>query len=177
MKKKENLPLYPGKGYNPNQNTFILMWNPAISSITIHNHIDCIPYMDRVDFNWSGYEWQKASINDRFYMVRVGEGNTGIVMSGIFTSSPYSERDWNRIRKSKEIYYMDMAVNYMVNPEVMPIITTGELQDAIPDFEWTRGHSGSLLTEDQSQRLEVLFAKHLAEVRENADGENLNISE
>lgn len=55
----------------------------------------------------------------------------------------------------------------------MPIISTEQLQKAIPDFEWRRGHSGTLLTEDQAQRLEKLFAEYLPTVADKADGENL----
>ena len=165
----------PGSGYDPNQQTFILMWNPAISSITIHNHIDSIAQFDEYDFNWSIYEWGKAHLGDRFFMVRVGEGKTGIVMSGIFTSEPYTDRDWNRVRKNKEVYYIDMQPNFIVNPETMPIVTTAQLQEAIPDFEWTRGHSGTLLTGKQSKQLENLFANYISEMRDKTDEENLII--
>ena len=166
---------YPGGGYNPNQQTFILMWNPAISSITIHNHIDSIAHIDNWKLNWSVYEWEKAHKGDRFFMVRVGDGNTGIVMSGVFISEPYTSRDWNRVRKTKEIHYMDMQPNFIVNPETMPIITTAQLQEAIPDFEWSKGHSGTLLTEHQAQKLEELFADYLSKVSDQEDGENLSI--
>ena len=166
---------YPGGGYNPNQQTFILMWNPAISSITIHNHIDSIAHIDDWYFNWSVYEWEKAHEGDRFYMVRVGYGNTGIVMSGIFISEPYTDQDWNRIRKTKEIHYINMQPNLIVNPETMPIITTAQLQEAIPDFEWSKGHSGILLSEHQSRKLEELFVEYLASVSCREDEENLVI--
>ena len=83
------IPNFPGSGYNPDQQTFILMWNPAISSATMEYHQYCIENFDNESFNWSVYEWEKAHEGDRFYLVRVGEGKTGIVMSGIFTSEPY----------------------------------------------------------------------------------------
>ena len=165
---------YPGQGYTPDQKTFILMWNPAISSVTIHNHIDSIQMINEEGFNWSVYEWEKAHEGDRFFMVRVGDGNTGIVMSGVFTSEPYTDKDWNRIRQSREIYYMDMQPNFIVNPETMPIITTAQLQEAIPDFEWTKGHSGTLLNEEQAQKLEKLFAEYLNTIAEKEDGVNLS---
>jgi hypothetical protein len=151
------------------------MWNPAISSITIHNHIDSIAHIDDWEFNWSVYEWEKAHEGDRFYLVRVGEGKTGIVMSGVFTSEPYTDRDWNRLRQSRQIYYMDMHPNFIVNPETMPIITTAQLQEAIPDFEWSKGHSGKLLTDEQAEQLEQLFKDYLATVKGMVDEENLVI--
>ena len=168
---------YSGGGYNPNQQTFILMWNPAISSYTIHNHIDSIAHIDDWKFNWSVYEWEKAHKGDRFFMVRVGDGNTGIVMSGIFISEPYTSRDWNRIRKTKEIHYMNMQPNFIVNPETMPTITTEQLQEAIPDFEWRRGHSGVLVAEHQARKLEALFSDYLSSVSDRVDEENLAIKQ
>ena len=172
---KEQMYPYPGEGYYPNQQTFILMWNPAYSSVTMDYHLYCIENFDEEPFDWSVYEWEKAHEGDRFYLVRVGEGKTGIVMSGVFTSEPYVGDDWNKSRGSKQIHYMDMQPNFIINPETMPIITTEQLQKAIPDFERRRGHSGTLLTEDQAQRLEKLFAEYLPTVIDKADGKNLAV--
>lgn len=166
---------YPGEGYYPHQQTFILMWNPAYSSVTMDYHLYCIEHFDDEPFDWSVYEWEKAHEGDRFYLVRVGEGKTGIVMSGVFTSEPYVGDDWNKSRGSKQIHYMDMHPNFIINPETMPIITTEQLQKAIPDFEWRRGHSGTLLTEDQAQKLEKLFAEYLPTVTDKVDEKNLVI--
>ena len=170
-------PMYmnPGDGYNPNQQTFILMWNPAYSSVTMDYHMYCIEHFDDEPFDWSVYEWEKAHKGDRFYLVRVGEGKTGIVMSGIFISEPYVAADWNKSRGSKQIHYMDMQPNFIVNPEAMPIVTTAQLMDAIPDFEWRKGHSGTLLTDEQAQKLEKLFAEYLLMVRDEVDGKNLEM--
>lgn len=170
-------PMYqnPGEGYNPNQNTFVLMWNPAFSSVTMDYHLYCIKHFDEEPFDWSVYEWEKAHTGDRFYLVRVGEGKTGIVMSGVFTSEPYVADDWNKNRGSKQIHYMDMRPNFIVNPEAMPIVTTAQLMDAIPDFEWRKRHSGTQLSDAQARKLEVLFAQYLHSVKDKVDGEELVI--
>ena len=96
-------------------------------------------------------------------------------MSGVFTSEPFVGDDWNKSRGSKQIHYMDMQPNFIINPETMPIITTEQLQKAIPDFEWRRGHSGTLLTVEQAQKLEKLFAEYLPTVIDKMDGKNLDI--
>ena len=166
----------PGEGYNPDQKTFILMWNPAFSSVTMDDYLYCIENFDEVTFNWSVYEWEKAHDGDRFYLVRVGEGKTGIVMSGVFTSEPYVADDWNRSRGSKQIHYMDMRPNFIVNPETMLIIMTAQLNETIPDFEWSKGHSGMLLTEAQARKLEEVFAEYLNSMKDKVDGENLVIA-
>lgn len=57
----------------------------------------------------------------------------------------------------------------------MPIISTEQLQKAIPDFEWSKGHSGTLLTEAQARKLEEIFAQYLLSVKDRENGENLSI--
>lgn len=166
---------YPGNGYNEEQQTFILMWNPAFSN-SMENHIESIGHIDDYSFNWSVYEWEKAKMGDRFYMIRVGEGNTGVVMSGIFTSQPYASQDWNPNRNSRKIYYMDMKPNFIVNPETQAIITTEQLQDAIPDFEWRKGHSGQLLSAEQAKKLEKLFADYIQKMLDVDDETNVAIT-
>ncbi len=166
---------YPGNGYNDEQQTFILKWNPAISSISMQDHVDGIQMIHTGYFNWSVYEWERAKMGDRFYMIRVGEGNTGVVMSGIFTSQPYASQDWNPNRNSRKIYYMDMKPNFIVNPEVQAIITTEQLQDAIPDFEWRKGHSGQLLNSEQAKKLEKLFADYIQKMLDVDDETNAAI--
>ena len=166
---------YPGNGYNDKQQTFILMWNPAFSN-SMENHIESINHIHDYSFNWSVYEWEKAKMGDRFYMVRVGEGNTGIVMSGIFISQPYADGDWNPKRNSRIIYYVDMKPNFMVNPEAQTIITTEQLQGTIPDFEWRKGHSGQLLTQEQAQKLESLFSKYIQKMLDVNDKTNVAIT-
>lgn len=175
--RKQTKSIKPGNGFDPDQQTFILMWNPAISSVTMEYHLYCIRNFDTEPFDWSVYEWEKAHEGDRFFLVRVGEGRTGIVMSGIFTSAPYVSGDWNRPRGSRQIHYMDMQPNFIVNPENMPIITTAQLQEAVPDFDWSKGHSGKLLTAAQAEKLEQLFSKYLKSVRDKMDNENLVIAD
>ena len=140
-------------------NTFILRWNPAISSYT----------MDRLNsdmedwakgwweegFDWSVHEWQKARKGDRFFMVRVGEGNTGIFTAGRFTSDPYPGSDWSG--KGREVYYMRMEFEAVFHPDRSDIITQKELERELPHLDWQRGHSGELLNKEDAVRLELLW--------------------
>lgn len=163
---------YPGNGYDEKQKTYVLMWNPAISSVTMNDHNESIPNLMTENFNWSVYEYQEAKKGDRFVMVRCGEGKTGIVMSGIFDSNPYQGRDWSG--RGRTVFYMDMEPNFIANPEKADIITTNELKQAIPTFDWSGGHSGRLLTEEQAKQLEALLAKYLKKFANNVDGETVN---
>ena len=165
-------PTNPGEGYDEKQNTFILMWNPAISSMTLERHNRSVEHMLMECFNWSVWEHEKAKCGDRFFLVRVGEGNTGVVMSGVFDSNPYEDEDWSG--KGRQTFYMDMIPNVILNPETAPMITTKELQDAIPSFDWSGGHSGRLLTEDEARKMETLWQQFIEGHKDQIDGVNMN---
>ncbi|MBO4380360.1 MAG: hypothetical protein J5784_05090 [Muribaculaceae bacterium] len=162
----------PGKGYDDKQKTYVLMWNPAISSITMEDHNENIPNIMLCYFNWSVYEYQEAKKGDRFVMVRCGEGKTGIVMSGIFDSNPYQAGDWSG--KGRTVFYMDLKPNFIANPEKADIITTDELAKVIPTFNWSGGHSGRLLNEEQAKQLDSLLGKYLVDISDKIDGTTIN---
>ena len=51
--------------------TFILFWNPAISSYKLDEYRRFLAERPHsYDFNWSIWEYEKAREGDRFYMVR-----------------------------------------------------------------------------------------------------------
>ena len=135
-------------------NTFILFWNPAISSYTMEQMQNDLANWSHVK-NWSVWRHRDAHKGDRFFMVRCGEGNTGICMSGHFDSEPYRGGDWSG--KRRVVYYMDLQVDTIINSEILPILTTEVLQKQIPSFDWTGGHSGRLLAEKKAEKLEKIW--------------------
>lgn len=165
-------PTFPGTGYDEKQRTFILMWNPEISSVKLEDYNSSIPEMMCEHYNWSVWEHDKARKGDRFFLVRCGNGNTGIVLSGIFDSNPYQSGDWSG--KGRKVFYMDMTPNYIADPEKAKIVTTKELQNAIPTFEWGGGRSGRMLTEEQAKALEVIWHKYLMEIEDKIDEKVIN---
>lgn len=137
--------------------TFILFWNPAISSYKLDDFQRELEEMteDYNNMNWSIWEHDKAHAGDRFFMVRCGNGKTGICMSGYFSSDPYKGEDWSG--KGRVTYYMNLEPDTMIHPEYLPILTTNELINAIPSFDWVGGHSGRLLEEKNAEKLENLW--------------------
>lgn len=166
-------PTYPGQGYDEAQRTVILMWNPAFSSVKLEDHNESICRMLTEYFNWSVWDYKNAKCGDRFYLVKVGrEGRKGIVMSGVFDSQPYELDDWSG--KGRQTFYMDMKPNVILNPDTAPMLTTEELQKAISTFDWTGGHSGRVLSEEQAKTLEELWSNFLKNHKEDLDGVNMN---
>ncbi len=144
-------------------NTFILMWDPAISSFTMENFERLLEetkdgWWEELG-NWSVWDYQKAKAGDRFYMVRVGQGNTGIVMAGYFCSDPYQGEDWSG--RGREVHYMDFDVDEVFHSDHVPYITTEMLMNELPGFDWTGGHSGRMLPPDMAKQLEKMQNKFI----------------
>lgn len=138
--------------------TFILEWNPAIGGYRTEDFENDLHYMDNGEFSWSVWDWRNARSGDNFYMVLCGEGRTGIVMKGFFTSEPYLAEDWSGQRR--DVHYMEMRPTFMVNPLVSRrFISTEMLEQQIPGFGWNGGHSGREISGAQLRRLDAMWAE------------------
>lgn len=141
--------------------TYLLRWNPAISSFKLSDYReatqDC-SYGFR--FNWSVYEWENAHLGDRFFMLRTGDENAGIVFRGVFTSEPFPGDDW--AGKGRQRYYMDMNCFDCVPADELPPVNIDVLEKGIPNINWQRGHSGQLLSDEDARKLEELWNHHVS---------------
>lgn len=138
--------------------TVIFKWNPAFSSYPMIGYLDELYNLINKDvhnFNWSVWNHDKIHSGDRYYWVKLGYGQTGIVSSGTITTDPYQGEDWSG--KGRETYYVDYEPDVMINPDTLPILTSQELTREIPDFDWYKGHSGIVLNEQQAANLEILW--------------------
>lgn len=137
--------------------TYILFWNPAISSYKLDNFQKEMEDLGNADMNWSVWEHEKACAGDRFFMVRCGSGKTGICMSGYFSSNPYKGEDWSG--RGRVTYYMNLEPDYMINPDYLPILSTLDLVRDVPGFDWNGGHSGRLIDAKLADKLEAIWKK------------------
>ena len=151
---KQLMDRVPGD-YLTHPKTYILRWNPTISSFKLEHYRKACAYHDGFNMNWSIYEWEKAKKGDRFYMERLGDDGRGIVFRGPFTSDPYLGEDW--AGTSKKRYYVDIDCFDASPADGQPQITLEELKSILPEINWDKGHSGQLLTEGQAQKLEELW--------------------
>lgn len=142
--------------------TFIMRWNTDISNYKLSEFEDAMDdfFDEGFYYDWSIWDYQKAHIGDRFYMIRTGEGANGVVMRGTIIGSPYPDEDWSG--KGRKVYYIRMSLSNMIHPERTPLLlTTDELTEAIPDFNWKEGHSGEILNDTQSAKLEEVWADYI----------------
>lgn len=115
--------------------------------------------------NWSIWEHDKAEEDDRFFMVKVGEGKTGIVMAGYFNSMPYEDKDWSG--RGRRTFYIDLDICEQLDADKVDIITTETLQAELPNFDWTGGHSGRILDAESAEKLEFMWLKYYNKIRLN----------
>lgn len=145
-------------------NTFIMRWNPEISSHKIMDFenamasfFDCGFY-----YEWSIHDYKDAHVGDNFFMIKVGQGNTGIVMAGIIDSEPFRDIDWSG--QGREVWYVRMIPNCMIHPDnTAVLLTTEKLSQVIPGVDWGHGHSGEMLNNQQSKMLDALWRSHLVQ--------------
>ena len=136
---------------------YLMRWNPRISSFTEKDYEDCVENLVHGMFrmNWSINEWEEARRCDIFYMMRVGDDKAGLVFNGQFISDPYPADDW--AGSTKRRMYVDMICSNPTEPGEKPLHSLEKLQEAIPEFDWSKGHSGVLLSEEVTSKLEELF--------------------
>jgi hypothetical protein len=153
-------------------NTFLLLWNPSISSYTLDRFEEdfdfengTVDFIDNGnsfpwDLNWSVWEWEKACKGDRFFMLRVGNGQpNGIVMSGKLSSNPYVDEDWSR--NGRVVHYVDLALDAAFHPASPKILSADILEQKFPDRNWRKGHSGQMLDNETAAQLESLWNNHI----------------
>ena len=125
--------------------TYLMRWNPTISSFTEKDYEECVAEKVHGMFfmNWSINEWEEARRGDMYYMMRVGDDKAGIVFYGQFITDPYPEDDWKGSTKRK--MYVDMVCMELAELGTKPRLSLEKLQESIPAYEWSKGHSGVLI--------------------------------
>lgn len=136
---------------------YLMRWNPTISSFKEEDYKMCVENArdEKFRIDWSIFEWEEANIGDMFYMMRVGDDKAGIVFNGYFLTEPYTGDDW--AGSTKRRCYVDLLCQNAVAPEEKPIISLKRLKEAIPNYNWEKGHSGELLPEDVITKLDLLW--------------------
>lgn len=105
--------------------TYILQWTPEDSPYKEEDFLDDICALEFGDFSWAFPDPTPARSGDNFYMVKGGDGPSGIVMKGFFTSDPYPDGG---------SFLMRMRPTFMVSPR-HPL-------GLLSDFPWSGAPSG-----------------------------------
>ena len=147
--------------------TFIMRWNTDISNYKLSEFEEAMNDFEHEGFyyDWSVWDHTKTHIGDKFYMIRTGKGTHGVVMRGTFIGTPYPDDDWSG--KGRKVYYIRMSLSHMIHPDKSPLLlTTAELAQNIPEFNWEEGHSGVMLDDTIAMRLEAYWNECEEEVHQ-----------
>jgi len=142
----------------------ILRWNPAFSSFGTGSLGYSLGEMNahpRGHMDWSVFDYKHVRKGDECYLLKVGAGPVGICLYGKILTAPYKGDDWSD-KGRRAIRYVDLRPKVCINPLCLPILSTSDLETAIPDFNWRTGHSGECLTPEQSRKLKRLWNFFLA---------------
>jgi len=61
----------------------------------------------------------------------------------------------------KKRYYVDIECHDASDADGAPRISVEELEKALPDIDWRKGHSGQMLSDDDASILKQLFEESL----------------
>lgn len=165
-------PTYPGNGYDKQQRTYVLMWNPdsRCPDMSEEEFRMCISniWPDKYDLLWDVSDCRSMRMGDRFFVVRNGQDINGIVTSGVFGSYAYLQRC------SMNSISVELVFNFTVDYNEHPIVTIEQLKEAIPDFDWSRTFGSYKLKTNQAKTLEALFAPYFDSMKGKADGTTIN---
>lgn len=165
-------PTYPGSGYDKQQRTYVLMWNPdsRSSDMSEEEYRMCISHIwpHKYDLLWDVSDCRSMRMGDRFFVVRNGQEVNGIVMSGVFGSSAYFQRNY------MNSFSVVLDFNFTVDYNEHPIVTIEQLKEAVPDFDWSRTFGNYKLKTNQAKSLEALFAPYFDSMKGKVDGTTIN---
>lgn len=140
----------------------VLRWNPEISSFRMENFKNAMKEAQNTQnymLNWSVWEHKKVHCGDRFFLLRVGSGKAGVVMSGKIVSDPYRSEDWSG--KGRETYYVNIQPDFLVDTERGNFLSIRDLEKAFPRYVWKEGHSGMVLNDTLGTKLEWMWVDFL----------------
>lgn len=146
--------------------TFIMRWNTDISNYRIYEFRQAMNGFHNSAFyyEWSIWEYQKVHPGDKFYMIRTGGGRHGVVMHGTYIGQPYPDVDWSG--KGRKVYYIRMQLDAMIDPDhAVRLLTTEQLGETIPAFNWTDGHSGEQLSDEHADSLEQMWEEYVSQLQ------------
>ena len=116
-------------------NTFILRWNPKISSHKMKQHKEfCEKIIDgSIFYAWSVQEWRKVKPGDAFVLLKVGTKNDGIAMIGKFITKSYSAESWRKDGTME--HYADIQIFFACDPTKKKSFRSIYFENKFPEID------------------------------------------
>ncbi len=133
---------------------YVLRWNPKFS-MKYEYHLEGMKMLKKntISSNWSIHDHEDLEEGDAFIFNQVGTGeNDGIAGFGVFTSDCYADENWKE-KDGTNRFYADYIMYCMVNRLESSILSAAQLEKAIPEIDWHKGHAGVLVPEETAEKV------------------------
>ena len=87
---------------------------------------------------------KSATVGDRAFLIKLGEGKKGIFGSGYISSEPFKEKHWTDENKG-DVDYVSIDFDVLINPvkdEILPIDFLKNSQSVLANQHWSTQSSG-----------------------------------
>ena len=136
-------------------NTFILRWNPNISSYKMEMHLEVVGHAKKMEFpdsfDWSVFEWQKVKDGDMVILLQVGTESDGIAMIGKIMGKPEADKSWRGDGSKAHYVYIEIFDAYI--PSEFKDLLAENFENEFDKIKWHKGHSGELIDKATADRL------------------------
>lgn len=149
--------------------TLLLFWDPLSSHYSMGDFEDDLKEIsftyDMDPLLWGINNPKDIEQGIEFLIVKIGEGNCGIVMSGLVLSdSHYDEHNKRYCRRNyKTDCDVTLGISEMYHPVRSEIITLEQLKAAFPDVPLDGSCNEFILDEGQSRLLSELKARFISD--------------
>lgn len=165
-------------------NTYLTTWNPKNWAWTTLEE-DAVRTVggERVVESWSCGNTKRIVAGDRLFLLKQGaKPPKGIMASGLAVSDVYEAAHWDedRAAQGEKALHVGAEWDVILNPENEPLLPVSVFQDAdLPSVHWNTQSSGILIPPAVAERMETLWARHVASVRGSSqvysfDGDDLD---
>jgi len=140
--------------------TFILTWNPAISDYKMdqfHRDLKTVNDGESANLYWPVEDHEDCLDGDRFFMIRTGRGHTGICMAGYFYSDPFEDDE----HSSNKRFIAGIDPLVWINTDEADYISLDDLKKLLPEINWDRIESGTLIDDEDAAVIEDAWLHYL----------------
>lgn len=138
--------------------TYLFAWNPSRWDWEdIDKEIQKISKRGYLDRGWSAGNRKNIPLGSRFFLIRLGSGEKGIIGSGVTTSEPYYDESWDQSRGSSggKALYVNLRFDHLSKE---PLIKWQELETTpLSAFHWSIQASGIHVSSKIASSLESLW--------------------
>ena len=99
---------------------------------------------------------------DRVFLLKQGQGQTGIMAAGRVTSEPFFDDHWNeRARVGAQARYVHVEFERILNPFTERLLSVADRKGHLATLYFHTRFSGRHILDDAAEELERLWSQHL----------------